>query len=382
MNIGINDSCKTSQNKNNYQIRYSDSCNAIKRIKNKRFQEINEVEKIYSNLNLKIPGKKNSKRVSKSKYFYNENSLRRKKTAVEKKEKEERIAKGESDFHKIKTFNPKNKSKINSQEEYFSPQYRKKPNFGINQNNNDNDILKLVKLTNKIYEDEDHFQKNIITKKNYKNISPNPKVRTHKILSGRINDLLSQTKKLSFGLNYKINKDFLPDNNNKNVHFKRRLSSNIKPGDLNLLNKCKEKSNLLQIKQNIKNLSKERENSQFFFATQKNNNKYILNNNNQNKLSRAKTFKQSRKRDSKNYEKIEEKRRKTDVGSFNKIKLNKMNTQKINSKKINANKSQFQDVDLNQKEIIKNQNNFKKCRKSWCNLCCLKDESEDSDNEN
>ena len=377
MNIGKNDSYKHSQNKNNYIIRYSDSCNDIKRIKQKRNEKINDVEDINPNLYLKIPGKKYSKRVAKSKYYL-DNALKRKKVAFENKEKE---AKGESEFHKIKTFNPKNQ--INSQEEYFSPQYKKRSNFGIKKNLNDNGISKLVILTNKIYEDEEHFQKNIINKKNYKNISPNPKAKMKNILSERYNDLLPQNKKLSFGLNYKICNDLLPENSNKNIHFRRRLSSSIKPGDFNLFNRSKEKSNyskLLKIKQNLRNISKEKENSKFFFETQKNNNKYKLNNDNQNVLTRAKTVRQ-RNKDNKYYEKIEEKRDKTTVKLNKKIKLNKMNTQKINANKINLNKNNLQDVDFN-KKIIKNQINFKKYRKTWCFLCCINDDPEDSGNEN
>ena len=109
-------------------------------------------------------------------------------------------------------------------------------------------------------------------------------------------------------------------------------------------------SNILKTKQNLRNIVG-RENSKFFFETQKNNNKYKLNNDNQNGLLRAKTFKQIRNKDNKYYEKFDEKRDKTIVKSNRKIKLNKMNTQKMN-----INKNKFQDVDLNQKEIIKNQN--------------------------
>ena len=375
MNIEIND----SQNKNNYQIRYSDSFYSIKRIKNKRNEEIND-----ANLYLKIPSKRYSKKVAKSKYYL-ENAFKRKKTAVEKKEKEEKQAKGESDFHKIKTFNPKNKSQINSQEEYFSPQYKKKSNFGINKNPNDKGALNIITLTNKIYEDEEHFQKNIINKKNYKNISPNPRVKRNNILSERINDLFPNKKKLSFGINYKFFKDLLPENSNKNIHLRKRLSSSIKIGEINLFNRSIEKSNysnFLKIKQNLRNIIKERENSKFFFETQKNNNKYKLNNDNQNGLLRAKTFKQIRNKDNKYYEKFDEKKDKTTVKSNRKIKLNKMNTQKINVQKMNINKNQIQDVDLNQKEIIKKQNNSKKNRKSWCVLCCLNNDPNDSDNEN
>lgn len=385
MNIEINDSCKTSKNKNNYHIRYSDSCYNIKRIKNKKSEEIKDVQDNSPNLYLKIPGKKSLKKASKSKYFI-ENSLRRKKTTFEKKEKEEKKKKGESDFHKIQTFNPKNKNSINSQEKYFSPQYKKKQNFNINKNANNNDILKLVKLTNKIYENEDHFQKKLINKKNCENISPNPRVKINNILSGKFNNLLSQNKKLSFGLNYKLCKDLLPENDNQNNFFKRRLSSNIKPGDFNLFNRNKDSSNyskLLKIKQNLKNCSKERENSKFFCKTQKNNNKFKLNNENQKVLSRAKTVKQSRNKDENNYYgKLEEKRERTTFRAHKKIKLNKMNTQKINVNKIDFNKSQIQNVDVNPKENINNKNKLKKYRKSWCFFCCLNDEPIDSDNEN
>jgi hypothetical protein len=387
MNNEINDNCKTFKNKNNCQIKYSDSFNTIKRNNHKKHEELNDVQDNYSNLYVKIPAKRCSKKIAKSKNYLG-NSLRRKKTAFERKEKEEKEAKeikGESDFHKIKTFNPKNKNKINSQEEYFSPQYKKRPNIGLNKNDNDNDndILKLVSLTNKIYENEEHFQKKIINKKLSKNISPNPRVKMRNILSGKINDLSSQKNKLNYGLNYKLCKDLLPENTNKN--FRRRFSSNVKPGDFNLFTRSKETSNysnLLKIKQNIKNLTKERKNSKFFFETQKNNNRYKLNNDNQNQLSRAKTFKQSRKKDNKYYETINEKAERTTIKSIKRIKLNKMNSQKNNANKIDFNKSQIQNEEFNPIESIKNKNKFKKYRKSWCFLCCLKEDSVDSDNEN
>jgi hypothetical protein len=280
MNIEINDSHKTFKNKNNCQIKYTDSYNSNKIIKQKRNEEINSIQDNYSNLYLKIPTKNNPKKVAKSKHYL-ESSSRRKKATFEEKGKEEKESRRKSDYHKIKTFNPKNKDEINSQEKYFSPQYEKKKNFGINKNSNDNDILKLITFTNKLYEDEEHFQKNIINKKNCKNISPDPRVKMKNFLSGRNNYLLPQKKKISFGLNYKICKDLLPENSNKNINFRRRLSSNVEPGDFGLFNRNKEKNiynNLLKIKQNLKNLSKERDNSKLFFETQKNNNKYKLNN--------------------------------------------------------------------------------------------------------
>ena len=336
MNIEINGSCKSSKNKNNCQIKYSDSYNTNKRIKHKRNEEINYIQDNYSNSNLKNSAKNCPKKVTKSKY-------------------------------------------------YLSPQYEKKQNFGINKNINDNDILKLITLTNKLYEDEEHFQKNIINKKNYKNIPPNPRVKMKNFLSGRNNYLLPQKKKISFGLNYKLCKDLIPENSNKNINFRRRLSSNIEPGNLCLFNRGKEKNinnNLLKIKQNLKNLSKERDNSKLFFETQKNNNKYKLNNDNQKQLSRSKTFKQSRNKDDKNYDKIDEKREGTTNRSNKKIKLNKMSTQKVNVNKIDFKKSQLQNEDVNLEESIKNKNKFKKYRKSWCFLCCLNDAPVDSDNEN
>ena len=111
-------------------------------------------------------------------------------------------------------------------------------------------------------------------------------------------------KSLNNGITYKISKELLPESGNKNIHFRRRLSSATKPRYSNDFTKSKKSnySNLLKMRHNM---SKENEDdTKYLFDTQENNNKiknikfnnYDLDSkqiNNQKLIIRAKTLKHS-----------------------------------------------------------------------------------------
>jgi hypothetical protein len=376
MNNEINDNCKTFKNKNNCQIKYSDSFNTIKRNNHKKHEELNDVQDNYSNLYVKIPAKRCSKKIAKSKNYLG-NSLRRKKTAFERKEKEEKEAKeikGESDFHKIKTFNPKNKNKINSQEEYFSPQYKKRPNIGLNKNDNDNDILKLISLTNKIYENEEHFQKNIISKKGDFD-TLNTIKKNDSFIS---EEIIKKKYKNRFFLNEESickdnsNANLLKELNDKNKEYKGRksnVSSSSKGKSSNYNFKRSRKKNgssnfkKLKIKNEIEKKEDGGEDKNKIRKAPKLSNDMINNSrtfkeNISTKLLRMNASKQS-------------------VYENNEIKGK--NNKKKSPNKINNNKSKIiTDDTKNENENIKNKKKDSKGKK-FRFFCCLNNNGNDSD---
>ena len=373
MNIEINDSNKTTQNKIKNHRKPTYSNNNLVGINNKVKGNENKGINVQSSYNILIPSKKFSKQMSKSKNIF-EYSLKVKKQLVNKKEKEkgkenenEKENKENPEYHKIKTFNQKNNNHRNSNEE-LCPKSKKKSNLSIKKNPNENDILKLVTFANKVYEDEEHFQKNMFTKRD-KHDPSNPNTKRS----------MYHHKRSLNEVTYKISKELLPESGNKNIHFRRRLSSATKLRYSNDLSKSKKSnySNLLKLKQNM---SKENEeDTKILFDTQENNNKiknYKFNNNdldskniyNQRLLIRAKTIKHSKSKDFNIHKQIkEEKDEKTINKPINKNKLVKVNTQKSNNTKSNYNKSQNLDLESIKRESSKK---FKKYRKNYyCFLC-------------
>ncbi len=386
MNIEINDNNKITSNKIKNHIKATYSNNNLTGIKNTLNGNENKRINIHSSYNLLIPSKKFSRQLSKSKNFL-EHSLKIKKQFVDKKGKEkenknenEKENKAKPDYHKIKTFNQKNNNHRNSNEE-LCPKSKKKSNLSIKKNPNENDILKLVTFANKIYEDEEHFQKDIFSKRD-KNSPSNPNTKR---------SMNHKKKSLNNGITYKISKELLPESGNKNIHFRRRLSSATKPRYSNDFTKSKKSnySNLLKMRHNM---SKENEDdTKYLFDTQENNNKiknikfnnYDLDSkqiNNQKLIIRAKTLKHSKSKDFNHQKKIKEEREEETINkTINKNKLHQVNTQKSNNTKNNYNKSQIQDLEIIKKESSKN---FKKYRKNYyCFLCCLNSKNDDSGNE-
>ena len=123
MNIEINDSNKTTQNKIKNHRKPTYSNNNLVGINNKVKGNENKGINVQSSYNILIPSKKFSKQMSKSKNIF-EYSLKVKKQLVNKKEKEkgkenenEKENKENPEYHKIKTFNQKNNNHRNSNEE-------------------------------------------------------------------------------------------------------------------------------------------------------------------------------------------------------------------------------------------------------------------------
>ena len=388
MNIEINDSNKTTQNKIKNHRKPTYSNNNLVGINNKVKGNENKGINVQSSYNILIPSKKFSKQMSKSKNIF-EYSLKVKKQLVNKKEKEkgkenenEKENKENPEYHKIKTFNQKNNNHRNSNEE-LCPKSKKKSNLSIKKNPNENDILKLVTFANKVYEDEEHFQKNMFTKRD-KHDPSNPNTKRS----------MYHHKRSLNEVTYKISKELLPESGNKNIHFRRRLSANkLRYSNDFMKSKKSSNCNLLKLKRNMSKISKENEDdTKILFDTQENNYKiknYKFNNNDldskhlnsQKYLIKAKTLKHSKSKDYNSHKRIKEvKKEETINKSINKNNLIKANTQKTNNNKSNkSNKSQNQDLESIKKERKKL---FKKYRNNYyCFLCCLKSKNDDSDND-
>ena len=394
MSIEINDSNTTTKYKIKKHKKATSSNIDIIRIQNKVNGNENKGNNVQSNLNLLIPRKKFSKQLSKSRNLF-ESSFKLKKKIVDKKGKEkekekekenEKENKEKPEYHKIKTFYQKNNNHRNSNEN-TNRKFKKKSNLSIKKSPNENDILKLVTFANKIYEDEEHFQKDIFSKRDKNNPSnPNTKRSIH-----------YQKKSINNEITYKISKELLPESGNKNIHFRRRLSANkLRYSNDFMKSKKSSNCNLLKLKRNMSKVSKENEDdTKILFDTQENNYKiknYKFNNNDldskhlnsQKYLIKAKTLKHSKSKDYNSHKRIKEvKKEETINKSINKNNLIKANTQKTNNTKSNksnkSNKSQNQDLESIKKERKKL---FKKYRNNYyCFLCCLKSKNDDSDND-
>ena len=388
MSIEINDSSKTHKYKIKNHKKATSSNIEIDRIKNKVNANKNKQINVQSNLNILIPTNKFSKQNLKS-LNRSERSLKVKNQIVDKKGKEkekekenenEKEKKEKPDYHKIKDLNQKNNNLRNSNEN-INLKNKKKSNFNLKKNPNENEILKLVTFANKIFEDEEHFQKDFFMKREkYIHSRPNTKRSMHQ-----------QKRNINNEKIFKISKELLPESGNKNIHLRRRLSSSTKLRFSNDFIKSK-KSNIINLLKLKHNMPKENEDdTKNLFDTQENNNKiknYKFNNNdvnskplnNQNLLIRSKTIKHSKSKDYSSHKKIKDvKEEETIKKSINKNNLIKVSTQKSNNTKSNNNKTQNQDLESIKKESRKK---FKKYRNNYyCFLCCLNSKKEDSDND-
>lgn len=191
------------------------------------------------------PNRKNTKKINHTKNLLKQ-SLKTKYSITNKKEKDER------DINKMNTINSirnlqNERSKQNIWWGSISPKIIRK--FKIDDNDDkENNIINLFKMTDKLYTNDEHFQKDPIKKNKTinKNCSSNI-INRNFLMSGR-NNSLCQKKKLiiTFGLNEDKNKtninlkDSFAENSQKNFYFKRKISA-VNKGIYSELNKSKEK---------------------------------------------------------------------------------------------------------------------------------------------
>ena len=395
---------------------------------NNEINESNNFLKINNNLNIKkndnIANTKHKFKKVKSSYISNEHiyeistpsrrhvkkfehflkiSLKTKHTNVIKKEKEE--------INKKNTINSINNSHSIQKEESkknilggsISPKNIRK--MKIENNDKEKNLINLFQMTDKLYTNDDHFQKDFITKNkiNNKINSSNISKKNH-FNSGRINNLQRKKKLIiTFGLNEDKNnnnntilKSSFAENSEKNLqnlHFNRRKSTITKGVDSEL-NKSKEKSNFsqyLKLKQRYRSASKDinDESNGNNNSTHKQKNEshpnHALHNcktNNEKNFTRrnsqfyrAKTYKTSKNTESpKKMKEIE----KEDIKSKKLNKFKKAYTNKINNNKSSKSPIFNDDEEMPKKEQKKEkkQNNFKS---KFCLLCCLKNKLNDSD---
>lgn len=273
-----------------------------------------------------------------------------------------------SNLQKIKTFKEKSNNNMHREKEIYMKEaslesHKKNSNKHYNANNNfENGVKNLLQFASNLYENDEHLNKGIITKKIDMNNFPNSKKNSLVISGGSI----FQKKKLiiSFGLNDQSKDISLL--NNKNCSFKRKVS-NISNRKLSNEQSKNSFSNFLKIKK-IKSTTKER--------------KEISNNNNHYKMIkysnipnndgdftsksckydylRARTFKPKRIIAEKIFEEIEP------------VKYKKKNSKIHNSKSkiIDTNKNETNDLIDSKKESPKNKNKTK--NKKFNFLCCFK----------
>ena len=312
-------------------------------------------------------------------------------------------------------YSNKNKEILN-QDVSISSRSRISINFNNNinnsnskNNNNESSYLNILKYTKKIYENDEHLNKQMLTKKI--DINDLSKLKKNDLFtSGKMGNKNFQKKKLiiSFGLNENENENphILQGNYNKNIKsFKRKISSGTKGRPSNELSKSKEKSsfsNFIKLKEKIVNRVKGNESSKNFYINNNNDNN-LMEDNNSIKLYKLNkdvdlTSKSSKfylstkniKAKNMNTGKIlEEKSEKNDKNK-NKVrnnpKINKTKNQKKES--ISSNKNQTNDFDIIKKETTKNkenkiennlENNTNKKKKKICFFCCLNSKENDSD---
>ena len=280
-----------------------------------------------------------------------------------------------SKLQKIKTLKEKSNNNINREKEIYMKEpnlelHKKNSNRYDNSNNNfKNGVKNLLQFTSNLYENDEHLNKGIITKKIDMNNFPNSKKNNLVISGGSI----FQKKKLiiSFGLNDQSKDISLL--NNKNCSFKRKVSNISNRKITNEQRKKNSFSNFLKLKK-IKSPTKEM--------------KEISNNNNNNKMVkysnipnndgdftykkskydylRAKTIKSKRIIGEKILEEIES------------VKYKKKNSKAYNSKSkiIDTNKNETNDLIDSKKESPQNKPKNKKCYSLCFYNCKFNDDSE------
>ena len=300
-----------------------------------------------------------------------ENSFREKKSIIiEPEKKEEKIEENKDNIHLIKTMKEEDtiKSKSNK-EEYTSFEKSispiKKNDINNNINNNNNDFSNIIQFNNKLYENDRHLNKLLISKKieiNVKNNTPN-------------NQFFINLGSDKFNNNVNI----IKENNGIDTSFKsKKISDNSPRKRLSIeYNKSKEKSifsNYLNIK--LKNSPKKERGDESNKINNNIDNNYnnknyktnkdgdITSKSNNNFMSKAKTLK------SQILDLPEKKKIKKNIS----IKTNKSKARKLDS----LNSIKLHDDDILKKENTKNKNNSKNKNKIFCLFCCLNSAQNDS----
>ena len=271
--------------------------------------------------------------------------------------------------------------------EDYSPSLKRSVKFKIYINNNNvnnmkNSILNIQKLTNNIYNNDEHLKKEVVTKKIDINNIPNIK-KSELFMSGNMDKLIKKKKlRITFGLNEQkeINVNQNEFKSNKLNSSKRKISSGSKGKSSNDRNSF---SNYIKINKINKSPSKEKHDD----SNKNNDINLVTENSTKNKpnregdvtsksikfnLGRAKTLKTKTNCGQKI---IEEKRK------F-KPKISERSNKSKTIKKVglNSKKNQVNDtINNSKKESPKNELNIKKEKKKLCLFCCLSQKSNDSD---
>ena len=324
----------------------------------------------------------------------NKNSVRYNNKKDKNKDKDKEI------LYQYSNISPKRRISVNYNNNYFFNNSNKKTK-------KESSYLNILKYTKKLYENDEHLNKQMLTKKI--DINDLSKIKKSDLfISNKMNNKHFQKKKLiiSFGLNENENPILFQESYNKNLKsFKRKISSATRGKPSNELSKNKEKSsfsNFLQFKQKSQNRENEDETSKHFYG----NNYYNFDNNlieeNSNKnykpnkdgditsksskfYLRAKTFKTKNLSTGKI---LEEKTEKDDKNGKNKNKLkinqkaNKIKNQKKES--IISNKNKINDFDILKKESPKNienkiENSTNKKKKKFWFFCCFGSKENESE---
>ena len=320
-----------------------------------------------------------------------ESSLREKRSFIKKsedkeKEKENEKEKNYQNIIKSKTMKEKNTNneKKNKVENLLfrgsiSPTKKKILNNDINNNiNNNNDILNLIKYANKLYENDQHFDKLLISNK----------FETNESINNKKGDSLLHLKYLPHKKRLIINFG-LDDDNSLNWRKERKISNGSRLKSFsNYVNKNlrftpKKEKEIESNKNNNNNLILDNK----FMCSNKSNKSNRLINNNGDLTSKSSKFYASKGKIVKkqildigeNALKDKDKDKEKD-----KIKINKKNTSKTNKSKnkkkesINSNRNQTNDCDILKKQNTENKNKLKKKKNLFCLFCCLNYKQNDS----
>ena len=348
--------------------------NIIKPIENEKISEI-QTKKNNKNKLLLSPiqnKRRKSKNLDMEIKSILENSFREKKSIIiEPEKKEEKIEEKKDNIHLIKTMKEEdtiksksNKEEYTSFEKSISPIKKNDINNNIN-NNNNNDFSNIIQFNNKLYENDRHLNKLLISKKieiNVKNNTPN-------------NQFFINLGSDKFNNNVNI----IKENNGIDTSFKsKKINDNSPIKRLSVeYNKSKEKSifsNYLNIK--LKNSPKKERGDESNKINNNIDNNYnnknyktnkdgdITSKSNNNFMSKAKTLKSQI----------------LDLPDKKKIKKNiSIKTSKSKTKKLDSlNSIKLHDDDILKKENTKNKNNSKNKNKIFCLFCCLNSAQNDS----
>lgn len=261
-------------------------------------------------------------------------------------------------------------------------------NYDNNNNNyyiNENNSITLLNLTDKIYEDDDHLKKDIITKKASKGISgkfkPKKKKSSRNCLNGNNNKKIKKNMLiLSDNKDSKDNKEF----NKKNNDFKKRRASVA----VDHFNK-NSFGDFYKIRQ------KQRKNSAIVHFKRGNNNDVMKKKNKFRKNNSKQAQDDSFTSNNQEFQLIKNKKSRPSKTNKNKIPLPISETEKkkneeeeeekekISEKKTNILKieSLYQNIQNDENSKVQNEKKSEiyKTKKKYCLFCCLNSNLNDSD---